>query len=389
MWGQAALLVAVTLIAGSAAAASGHFGRLNGSQHLPLAAPMDSLLGGLSWQELPELPEPHGLAGAFAGASGGALLVAGGSNFPAGRPWQGAQKAWHRDVFVLPRRDAAEWVWLADALPWEAAYGVSASYGGSLFLAGGGNATAHSDHVWELTWAENALKVRERARLPAPLAFSQGALLGDQLYMAGGLSSPAAAAPLTELWRLDLSTPGARWEVLEPPPGQPRMLAAAGSHGDGFYLIGGTDLSPQAPGGRVPLLDAWRYREASGWARLRDLPRAAVAAPSPLSPLGPSGLLLLGGDDGRYYGTALSQSDDHPGFLDDVLLYDTETGSWEHHGRLPKHLGPDPAKHPEMGVWPPVTASTALWAGGVALPCGEVRPGVRTRRVLWAALSEA
>ena len=35
----------------------------------------------ITWELLPELPNPQGLGGAFAGVSNGALIVAGGSNF--------------------------------------------------------------------------------------------------------------------------------------------------------------------------------------------------------------------------------------------------------------------------------------------------------------------
>ena len=41
-----------------------------------------------TWSEAKQLPDPEGFAGPYAGVSGGALIVAGGSNFPGGkRPW--------------------------------------------------------------------------------------------------------------------------------------------------------------------------------------------------------------------------------------------------------------------------------------------------------------
>ena len=41
----------------------------------------------ISWEELPELPNTVGLGGAFAGVSNGALIVAGGANFPNDPEW--------------------------------------------------------------------------------------------------------------------------------------------------------------------------------------------------------------------------------------------------------------------------------------------------------------
>src|ERR1043166_8747887 len=40
----------------------------------------------LQWQKLPPIPDAEGFAGAFAGVSGGALIVAGGANI-AGDKW--------------------------------------------------------------------------------------------------------------------------------------------------------------------------------------------------------------------------------------------------------------------------------------------------------------
>src|SRR5690554_4213129 len=61
-----------------------------------------------SWEELPAIPDAAGLAGAFSGVSNGALLIAGGANFPGGMPWEGGAKAWHDEIYVL---DSPEGAW--------------------------------------------------------------------------------------------------------------------------------------------------------------------------------------------------------------------------------------------------------------------------------------
>src|SRR3546814_13950609 len=54
------------------------------------------------WQQLPQLPDPVGFAGVYAGVSGGSLIVAGGANFPEGtRPWSGGVQQWSDQVFAL------------------------------------------------------------------------------------------------------------------------------------------------------------------------------------------------------------------------------------------------------------------------------------------------
>src|SRR4051794_14537917 len=53
------------------------------------------------WKQLPSLPDAEGFAGSFAGVSNGALLVAGGTNFPGKKPWEGGAKVWYDTVYVL------------------------------------------------------------------------------------------------------------------------------------------------------------------------------------------------------------------------------------------------------------------------------------------------
>ena len=60
------------------------------------------------WHRLPAIPDREGVAGAFAGVSGGALVVAGGANFPGKKPWEGGTKTWTDAAFVL---DAPDGTW--------------------------------------------------------------------------------------------------------------------------------------------------------------------------------------------------------------------------------------------------------------------------------------
>ena len=62
------------------------------------------------WTKLPSLPDKEGVAGPFAGVSHGALIVAGGANFPDEKPWEGGKKVWSDTVFVLGPDVAAFWL---------------------------------------------------------------------------------------------------------------------------------------------------------------------------------------------------------------------------------------------------------------------------------------
>src|SRR5688500_5259431 len=81
----------------------------------------------LQWSQLPAVPDQVGFAGSIAGVSNGALLVAGGSNFPnGGTPWNGGAKAWYDKVYVLEQPNA-QWK-EAGRLPRPLGYAVSLTW---------------------------------------------------------------------------------------------------------------------------------------------------------------------------------------------------------------------------------------------------------------------
>lgn len=337
----------------------------------------------LTWKQLAPLPDAQGFAAPFAGVAQDRLLVAGGANFPDGRPWTGAAKVWHDRVFVL---EAPEGAWREAArLPRPLGYGVAISVPEGVLCLGGSDAREHVATVFLMRREESGVAFEEYPPLPRALAHASGALVGSTVYIVGGNERPDAA-PGRQLWALDLAAPSGsrRWRELEPLPGRRRMLAVAGAR-DGFlFVFSGTDLAPDGNGGlkREYLRDAWRYRPAGGWKRLADLPEPRVAAPGPAVAAGAAQLLVLGGDNGANAGRAGELRDRHPGFEPGILAYHTINDTWTTAGSLPKVVGPDPQSNPNAGIWPPVTTSVVVWRGKFVLPSGEVRPGVRTPRVL-------
>lgn len=339
----------------------------------------------LTWQALPPLPDPIGFAAPFAGVTEGALLVAGGANFPDGRPWTGARKIWHDRIFVLDRPDGA-WRVAEAKLPRPLGYGVSLTTPQGVACLGGSDETRHYADAFLLRKVGDRIERHPLPPLPQPVANFCGAVLGSTIYVAGGLASPAATATLRTFWALDLAASQPQWRELEPWPGRPRMLAVAAVQDGSFFLFSGTDLVPDASGGaaREYLRDAWRFTPGAGWQRLPDLPRPAVAAPTPAFAVGQSHVLVVGGDDGAHAARVAELRDAHPGFPADVLAYHTITDTWTRLGRFPAAPGPDPAGNPNAGDWPAVTAPTVKWGDRHVVPSGEVRPGVRTPKV-WAA----
>jgi N-acetylneuraminic acid mutarotase len=330
---------------------------------LPAAACIASPRLPSEWTPLPALPDPLGFAGSYAGVSHGALVVAGGANFPDRPPWEHGTKTWYDIVYVLPHPNGA-WQ-IAGRLPRPAGYGLSISVDDGVLLIGGGDARENFRDVVRLRWDGRQVKFDSLPTLPIPLAMSAGALVGRTIFVAGGLDRPDAARAQAIFLSLDLDALQPGWRRLEPWPGPERFLATGGALDGSFYLFSGAQLVPAAAGGveRNWLRDAWRFTPGSGWKRLADLPTPLVASPAPAPSLGSNRLLLIGGDDGALVS---HPPQTHPGFPRDLWAYDANSDTWSRVGALPFSL---------------VTTTAVRWRGRIVIPGGEARPGVRSNAV--------
>jgi len=192
-----------------------------------------------------------------------------------------------------------------------------------------------------------------------------GALVGSTFYLAGGTEKPDATNALHTFWSMDIYEQNPAWKELDPWPGPPRMLAVAGASDGAFFLFSGVELSGDTAGKpvRYYLKDAYRFTPRDGWKRIANLPRAAVAAPSPaISHNGQ--LLVVSGDDGALVN--FEPKSKHPGFPKDILAYDVSADEWT---RL---------TNSQISR---ATAPVVDWNGMVVIPNGESKPGYRTPEV--------
>jgi N-acetylneuraminic acid mutarotase len=321
-------------------------------------------LENLRWTKLPPLPDRHGFAGAFAGVSNGALIVAGGANFPDQPVWEGGRKHWSDKICVLEKPDG-EWR-SGGLLPRALGYGVSITTDKGLVCIGGADAERHYIDAFLLEWIAGKIRRTALPALPQACAYASGAMVGKVIYVAGGTATPTATQALKTFWALDLSARHPQWRELAAWPGPERMLSVAAAQGGAFYLFSGVSLSAAPDGGpqRAYLKDAYGYQPNKGWARLADLPYPVAAAPTPAAAFGKSEIVIFGGDDGSKAGFQPVQA--HPGFSRRVLTFHTDSNQWTEAG--------------EGGAAHVTTAMTA-WRGGFVVPSGEVRPGVRSPAV--------
>jgi N-acetylneuraminate epimerase len=325
------------------------------------------------WRELAPIPDSEGIAGAFAGVSHDVLLVAGGANFPDKKPWEGGVKVWHDHIYALENPNGS-WK-IVGRLPRPNGYGVSVSHRQSIVCVGGSNADRHYSETYRLTWVESSsrekgIQVESLPSLPITIANACGAIVGDMLYVAGGLEHPDSSSTLSNVWILDLSSEHPQWREIESVPGSGRMLSVAASFDGTFVLMGGVDLKRTDDGHveRVYLNDAYRYRPSNGWERLPDLPRPVAAAPSP-SPTDESGIYILGGDDGSQLGVAPKN---HRGFNSAILRFDFLTNQWRTLGTVPASRVTVPCVQ-----WHDRDVGKRAWV----IPSGEKQPGIRSPMV--------
>lgn len=301
-----------------------------------------------------------GVAGPFAGVIGNHLLVAGGANFPEGYPWDGGKKKWHSTLYVHDL-NTHDWKIYPDFLDTPLAYGLSIQQPHGIILIGGNNATKVSTDVDWLTIDAAGVPKLEKNRfpsLPYPLTNSAGALVGNKIYLAGGVRDISDERASHSFLMLDLDNPSAGWKELSPWPGAPLGFAVAAGTDKKFYLFGGRDFAPGKP---IDVhSEGYCYDTDSGtWSQL----------PGEFQFM--AGTARAIGTDIWFFGgvhAIIPGSLDHPGFSNEVCRYDTASGKLQCVATSPC----------------PITVTTVAvpMSDGVIIASGEVKPGIRTPSLL-------
>lgn len=324
-----------------------------------------------SWKSLPALPDSLGLAGAFVGTIEESLIVAGGTNFPAKSALAGGQKVWHTDVYRLVTPEGS-WRRIG-ALPQALAYGVSVATERGLLCLGGVDSLQQISHqAVLLTLEHDTLAVASLPDLPFPVAYACGALVGETVYLAGGVSPDTLTQPV--FLSLDLSQPSTAfaWQPLPAWPGPDRAYAVAGSYQNTFLLAGGRlDTGEGDQKSRTYLTDAYAYTASTGWKRLPDVPRSVAHAPTLVMD---DRWYILGGVEGRFTRQeALALGEDHPGWATNIMAFDLPEKAWEMAGPMVKNPAHAPTEY-----WAPINTTAVRWQDRILIPSGELHPGVRT-----------
>jgi len=328
----------------------------------------------LQWNTLPELPGGKGWAGMYAGVSHGALICAGGANFPGQMPWEGGKKKWYDGLYIL--EPGKTWVKAAAKLPAPAGYGVTVSYGNRVIMVGGSNENGHLQGVTGYEWNVQKLTATAYPSLPQPLANMGGALLGNTIVIVGGSQSPTGEA-LKICYVLDLTAIQRGWVEMEAWPGPERIFPVCAVLNGTLYMFSGetSGLNSKGEKFRHILQDGYtlRLQQKNGrwtplWERLpAPMPRGMSAGGSLLPVLGNDRFLFWGGVDGV---TAQHKNPaTHPGIIRNLLYYFPATDSWEFAGN-------------KVEADARVTLPVVYWNGQWVYVSGEIKPGVRTPSVI-------
>ena len=248
----------------------------------------------VEWGSLPALPaaegetEALGVAGPFVGTHNGALIVAGGANFPEGLPWEpkadgtNPPKIYHDRIYVMTKgADGAPSWQISDVkLPVKVGYGVSASTTEGVVCVGGHWKTVEadgsqkmvrSDRVFSIKWVDGKVQIDEAyPKLPSGWSDMAGGLVGSQLIIAGGDAGQGAT---NRCLSLDL-TKKVEWAEKAPLPGEPRVLAVGAvqtvGKGKQLFVFSGRNTNKRGP--EVLLSDSWRYNPSTNsWQQLADV----------------------------------------------------------------------------------------------------------------------
>ena len=144
------------------------------------------------------LPDPEGFAGMFAGTCDEGLMLAGGANFTDQRPWEGGVKKWYDTVWRL---DAPSAAWRKRAICHTLRLTAFRPARQRESFRGGGDGQQHFREVYRLSWRANHLRSEMLPALPGPCSFAAGALVGDTLYISGGIERPDSTTCLRTFWR--------------------------------------------------------------------------------------------------------------------------------------------------------------------------------------------
>jgi cyclically-permuted mutarotase family protein len=337
-----------------------------------------------------------GVAGAVIGMHNNVMVIAGGANFPDSMPWQGGKKKYYNDAYVFKVNGTRVKFKNRFNLPKNIAYSANCSAEMGIVYAGGEDEVGISKKVMLLVWDNTAsiFTIKQLPDLPIALTNASAAVIENIIYIAGGESSSSVS---DKLLSLDFKNIVLGWKQLQnipKPVSHAVLIEQSNGHYPCLYLLGGRNKKSNGISELYSSVYAFDIKK-NEWDEKKSLP-FSLAAGSGMA-IGSANILMFGGDKGEtFHKTELliasinAETDEikkleliqqknqvqisHPGFSNDVLLYNTIKDEWLIHGKIP--------------FITPVTTSAVCLDNCVFIPNGEIKPGIRTPQILIGKLGK-
>jgi len=360
------------------------------------------MINNITWKiaaSIPDISESQkqiGLAGLFVGFSNNVLLLAGGSNFPEGKPWEGYKKKyWNRIYAIRKNKNDYSCILLPDTLYNSLAYGACVSSKNGLVIIGGENEMGISNAVSILRWDSfyNKINFQSLSSLPYPLTNCSATIIDETIYLVGGENDGKSTSSF-----LSLKLEGNKindWERLPPLPlalSHATIVTQSNGKEACIYVIGGRSSNNSGISDLHGNLFCYKPSTKSWESKIglyNNDGNINLSAATGIS-WNSNQIILAGGDDGKTFSlierltSSINQAQNdqekeqlfkqkmelinhHEGFSKKVYVYNTITDKWSLINDLP---------------YAPVTTIAVKWGDEIIIPGGEIKPGIRTANIL-------
>lgn len=355
----------------------------------------------IEWKTIAELPpfrdqsKSIGVAGPVVGIINNKLIVAGGANFPDKMPWQGGKKIYYNNISIFNKeKEQVFQEKIQNSLTSNIAYAANCITPLGVVYAGGENELGFSDKVYLLQWDEASNNLRQTKLPDLPVETTNGSLvcIDNTIYFLGG---ETLTNTTNQFYSLNLIKINQGWMTLPvlPKPLSNMVVVAQYLNGQKqIYLMGGR--AKQKNGISDFSSDVYSFDiHLKIWDKKKSLPYPLSAGTGAV--FSEKYILLFGGDQGERF-NKVEQTisninlekeqfkkenlisiknkllESHPGFSNEILLYNTQKNIWLSNGFIPFNAS--------------VTTNLVQWADKIIIPSGEIKAGVRTPRIISAKI---
>lgn len=355
----------------------------------------------IEWKTIAELPpfrdqsKSIGIAGPVVGIINNKLIVAGGANFPDKMPWQGGKKIYYNSISIFNKeKEQVFQEKIQNSLTSNIAYAANCITPLGVVYAGGENELGLSDKVYLLQWDEASNNLRQTKLPDLPVETTNGSLvcIENTIYFLGG---ETLTNTTNQFYSLNLNKINQGWMTLPVLPKPLSNMVVVAQHLNGqkqIYLLGGR--AKQKNGISDFSSDVYSFDiHLKIWDKKKSLPYPLSAGTGAV--FSEKYILLFGGDRGERF-NKVEQTisninlekeqfkkenlisiknkllESHPGFSNEILLYNTQKNIWLSNGFIPFNTS--------------VTTNLVQWGDEIIIPSGEIKAGVRTPRIISAKI---